>query len=320
MTKKKAHPSWTASFLAVVRYELLWNIRKKKIIGVLILAFALATLTLVLPVVLNNINNLTTEPNADYVITTGTGLGGFGFFLFALVSVMNSISGEFESGSIIPLITKPVSRTTVYLGKITAAFLTVLGAYILLTIYITVGGFIVYGPQNNLQLVIITLLGSILSTAVWMSIVLAAGSVSKSSMLAALLGVGVWFGLTVASGILSAFSEQAWIMTYAPGSGASGTLGPPSSANQTRLFSEAGVSTGTDSIATNSVTYILNSTADVTYFKIQLRGGGQGIARVPLNTEPLATVVARSIAVAFVYIFVFNFIAWYALKRTQVAE
>jgi len=319
MTKKKSHASWTTSFLAVVRYELLWNIRKKKIIGVLILAFALASLTLVLPVVLRNINNLPTESNPDYVAVTGTGLPAFGFFLFALVSVMNSISGEFESGAIIPLLTKPVSRTTVYLGKITAAFVTVVGAYILLTIYIAVGGFLIYGPQNNLHLVIVNLLGAILSTAVWMSIVLAAGSVSKSSMLAALLGIGVWFGLNIASGILSAFSEQAWVMTYAPGSGASGTLGPPGPINQTVVLNE-GVSTGTDSISTNLVTYILNSTAEVTFFKIELRGGGQGIIRVPLNTEPLATIVAKSIAVAFVYIMIFNFIAWYALKRTQVAE
>jgi ABC-type transport system involved in multi-copper enzyme maturation permease subunit len=318
MAKKKAQSNWMASLLAVVRYELLWNIRKKKIIGVLVLAFALATLTLALPVVLNNINNLPTDPDPDYVVTTGTGMGGFGFFLFALVSVMNSISGEFESGSIIPLLTKPVSRTTVYLGKITAAFLTVLGAYILLTIYIAAGGYLIYGPQNNLHLTVISLLGSILSTAVWMSIVLAAGSVSKSSMLAALLGVGVWFGLNIASGILSAFSEQAWIMTYAPGSGASGTLGSPGPLNQTLVM--YGVSTGTDSIATNLVTYILNSTAEVTFFKIELRGGGQGISRVPLNTEPLSVIVARSIAVAAVYILVFNFIAWYALKRTQVAE
>ena len=320
MTKKKARASWTMSLLAVVRYELLWNIRKKKIIGVLILAFALATLTLALPIVLNNINNLPTEPNPDYVITTGTGLGGFGFFLFALVSVMNSISGEFESGSIIPLLTKPVSRTTVYLGKITAAFLTVLGAYILLTIYIAAGGFVIYGPQNNLHLVIISLLGSILSTAVWMSIVLAAGSVSKSSMLAALLGIGVWFGLNITSGILSAFSDQAWVLTYAPGSGASGTLGPPRPINQTFAMND-GVSTGTDSVATSLITYILNSTAEVTFYRIEIRGGGiGGIIRVPLYTEPLSVVAARSVAVAIVYILVFNFIAWYALKRTQVAE
>jgi ABC-type transport system involved in multi-copper enzyme maturation permease subunit len=319
---KKAKPSWATSFLAITRYELLWNIRKKKFIGVFILAFVFPTLALALPVVFSNLNNQPIEPNPDYVITTGTGLGGLGFFLFALVTVMNSISGEFESGSIIPLLTKPVSRTTVYLGKIFAALLTVLGAYVLLTIYMAAGGYAIYGPQNNLHLIFITLLGSIMSTLVWMSIVLAMGSVSKSSMLAALLGIGVWFGLNIASGILSVFSNQAWIATYFPGSGASGNIGTPGPINQINITAES-VSTGTDGIAANLISYILNPATNVTFYRIELGGGGQGlggIARVPMYSEPLSLIAARSIAVAAVYILVFNFIAWYALKRAQIAE
>jgi hypothetical protein len=39
-----------------------------------------------------------------------------------------------------------------------------------------------------------------------------------------------------------------------------------------------------------------------------------------MYSEPLSLVLARSIAVAAVYIFIFNFIAWYALRRAQVAE
>lgn len=318
MTKRESRRNWRTSFLAVVRYELLWNIRKKKLLGVLILAFALATLTLALPLILNNVNNRKTEPNPDYVITTGTGIGSFGFFLFALVSVMNSISGEFESGSIIPLLTKPISRTTIYLGKIFAASLTVLGAYTVLITYLAAGGYVIYGPQNNLDLLFITLLGSIVSTLVWMSIVLAAGSVSKSSMLAALLGIGVWLGLNIVSGILSAFSNQAWIMTYAPGNGASGTIGTPSPINQTIMINE-GVSTGTDSIAANTITYILHPTDNVTFSRIEIVSP-RDIRRVAMYSEPLSLVMARSIAVAAVYIFVFNFIAWFALKRAQVAE
>ena len=323
MTKKTTRPSWRTSFLAVVRYELLWNIRKKKFVGVFILAFVFPTLALALPVIFSNLNNQPIEPNPNYVITTGTGLGNLGFFLFALVTVMNSISGEFESGSIIPLLTKPVSRTTVYLGKIFAALLTVLGAYVLLIIYMAAGGYVIYGSQNNLHLIFITLLGSIMSTLVWMSIVLAAGSVSKSSMLAALLGIGVWFGLNIVSGILSVFSNQAWIATYFPGSGASGTLGTIPS-NQTNITIGGGVSTGTDSIATNLITYILKPTSNVTFYRIQIAGQGQGqgpgMNIVPLYTEPISLVVAKSIAVAAVYIIVFNFIAWFALKRAQIAE
>ncbi len=319
MTKQTKRPSRTASLLAVTRYELLWNIRKKKFIGVFILAFVFPTLSLALPVILSNLNNQPLEANPDYVITTGTGLGGLGFFLFALVTVMNSISGEFESGSITPLLTKPVSRTTVYLGKIFAAFLTVLGAYILLTLYMTAGGFLIYGPQNNLQLIIVTLLGSIMSTFVWLSIVLAAGSVSKNSMVAALLGIGVWFGLNIASGVISAFSDQAWVATYFPGTGASGDIGAPTS--PLNLTAQS-ISTGTDGISTNLINYILNPGANVTFYKIEI-GSGQGpgrISRVPMYSESLALIAARSIAVAADYILVFNLIAWYALKRAQIAE
>jgi ABC-type transport system involved in multi-copper enzyme maturation permease subunit len=317
MSKKTKPARWRTSFLAVIRYEILWNIRKKKFIGVFILAFAFPTLALALPVIFSNINNLPIEANPNYVITTGTGLGGLGFFLFALVTVMNSISGEFESGSIIPLLTKPVSRTTIYLGKISAAFLTVLGAYSLLIIYMAAGGYAIYGPQNNLHLIFLTLLGGIMSTFVWMSIVLAAGSVSKSSMIAALLGIGVWFGLNITSGIIAVFSDQTWIATYTPGSGASGTIGtltPTSTITQT-------VSTGTDSIGTNLITYILNSSANVDFYKTEIDVTAPVlINRVLMYSEPLSLVVARSIAVAIAYILVFNFIAWYALKRTQITE
>ena len=307
-------------FLAVVRYELLWNIRKKKFLAILILAFGLASLTLFLPVVLNNANNLPTEPNPNYVITTGTGVGSFGFFLFALVTVMNSISGEFESGSIVPLLTKPVSRTTVYAGKLFAAVVTVLAAYVLLTIYMAAGGYAIYGPQNNVYLIIVTLLGSILSTLVWMSIVLAAGSVSKNSMLTALLAIGIFFGLTIASGVLSSFSNQAWVLTFAPGNGALAVLGnPTANINITGNIATQSVSTGTDGIPETAVTYILHPAQNVTFFKTEFMGQRQEIL-VPLYSEPMSIVVVRSIAVAAIYIFVFNFIAWYALKRAQVTE
>jgi ABC-type transport system involved in multi-copper enzyme maturation permease subunit len=315
MTKKAARPSWKTSFLAIMRYEILWNIRKKKFLGVLVLAFALATLSLVLPVILSN---EPIEPNPDYAVNFSINMAGLGFFLFGLVSVMNSISSEFESGSIIPLLTKPVSRTTIYLGKIFAALLIILGAYSLLVIYIALGGYIIYGPQNNLQLLFILLLGSIMSTLVWMSIVLAMGSVSKSSMLVAILGIGIWFGLMIAQGILSVFSNQAWILTYAPGEGAPGTL------NISGPITQGSISTGTDSIATNLITYILDPTVNVTFYRIDITGQGQGqgpgMILVPLYTEPLSLIVARSIAVAAVYILLFNFIAWYALKRAQVTE
>lgn len=318
MTKKAAGKNWRASFLAVVRYELLWNIRKRKFLGVLVLAFAFASISLILPVALNNLNNIPNKANPDYVINTGTGIGSFGMFLFAIVTVMNTIAGEFESGSIIPLLTKPVSRTTVYLGKISAALLTLLGAYVLLTMYLAIGGYIIYGPQHNLDLLAISLLGSILSTMVWMSIVLAMGSVSRSSLIAALLGLGIWFGLNVASGILSVFSNQTWVLTYVPGSGASGMSGPPLNVNGS-ITNTNTIATGTDNIATNAITYILNPNTNVTFFRLEIQPPAR-ITRISLYTEPLSFIIMRSVAVALAYILIFNSIAWYALKRAQIAE
>ncbi len=48
---QRTRPSWISRFWAVVRYEMLWNIRKKKFIGIIIVAFALITVELALPAI-----------------------------------------------------------------------------------------------------------------------------------------------------------------------------------------------------------------------------------------------------------------------------
>jgi ABC-type transport system involved in multi-copper enzyme maturation permease subunit len=303
------NPSWRTRFWAVVKYELLWNIRKKKFIGIIVISFVFATLALVLPVVSSNAAGQPLSQNPDFVINGG--LGFFGFFLFAVVTVMNSISGEFESGTIVPLLTKPVSRTMVFLGKLFAAFITLLSTYVILFAYMAVGGTIVFGPQNNLHLVPLLLLGSIISTFIWVAIVLAIGSLSKSSLIAAIGTFGIFMALLISTQIVSAHSDQAWIMTYVPGSGTTGTL--YTSQNQTAVTGIS-ISTGTDNIAANLINYVLYPSHDVTFYLPQ--NGQPPITYV----EPLWLVVLRSLMVATMYIVIFAFIAWFALKRAQVLE
>lgn len=234
----------------------------------------------------------------------------------ARVTVMNSISGEFESGTIVPLLTKPISRTIIFLGKLIAAFLTLLSTYGLLFLYLAIGGVIVYGPQNNLHLMGVTLGGSLLSTFVWVAIVLAIGSVSKSSLTAALGAFGIWLGLNLGIGIFSIFSGETWILTYIPGRGATGYIamgdGTPPMSGQT-------VNTGTGSIANNLVTLILNPTADVNFITFELTGG-MGPRIIDVFTETLSFVVMRSLLVASSYILIFAVIAWFAFKRAQITE
>jgi len=310
MTKEKKKDSkFTRRFSAIVRYELLWNIRKKKFLGIIIVAFALATIALVVPVILSNVRNNPIAQNPDQAVTTGVGIGGLGFFLFAVVIAMNSISGEFESGTIVPLLTKPVSRTMIFLGKTLASFIILLTTYTILLCYLSIGSIVIYGPQNNLHLLPLALVGSIISTFIWIAMILAISTLSKSSMMAALGAFGIWLGLTIGTGIVSVFTEQAWVLDYLPGNGASGYIG------SFNLGST--VSTGTNSIASNLVTYILNPSANVTYFKI---GGFPGPVITPLYTEPLLLVLVRSIIVATVYIMLFMFISWFAFKRAEVLE
>lgn len=314
--KVKVEKNWKTRFWAIVKYELLWNIRKKKLIGVMVLAFALATLSLVLPLILSNVVGQPLQQNPDYVINTGAGIGGLGMFLFAVAIAMNSISGEFESGTIVPLLSKPVSRTMVFLGKLLAAFITLLSAYAILFTYMAVGGIIVYGPQNNLHLLPLSLFGTILSTFLWIAIVLAIGSLSKSSLIAALGTFGIFMALTISSPIISIFSDQAWILNYIPGSGVTGYI--VGTNGQTPYSPGIAVATGTDSIAANLIKYVLYPSSNVTFFKTVLVG--HRIQMVELYTEPLSTVLIRSILVTLAYIFAFLAVSWYAFKRAQILE
>jgi ABC-type transport system involved in multi-copper enzyme maturation permease subunit len=310
--KKRSDSKFARRFLAIVRYELLWNIRKKKFLGMIIIAFALATIALVVPVILSNVRGVPISQNPDQAVTTGVGIGGFGFFLFAVVIAMNSISGEFESGTIVPLLTKPVSRTMIFLGKMFASFLILLVTYAILLCYLSIGSIVIYGPQNNLHLLPLSLIGSIISTFIWIALILTIGTISKSSMIAALGAFGIWMGLTIASGVVSVATEQAWVLNYLPGDGASGYIGSFSLG--------ATVSTGTNSIASNLIAYVLNPSANVTYFKISSSPNPPFYQLTPLHTEALSLILARSIIVAAIYIMFFMFISWFALRRAEVLE
>jgi len=145
--------TWLTGFLAILYYEFLWNLRKKKIVGLFILVFAIVTLELALPPLLDYYNGVPLTLNSNIVFDFFNGLSGIFLFLIAVATTMNTISGEFETGSITPLLTKPVSKNTVFLGKLTASFLTLLGIYAFLTAYVTLGGILIEGhlARNSFQ-------------------------------------------------------------------------------------------------------------------------------------------------------------------------
>jgi len=305
-------PSWFIRFWAVVRYEMLWNIRKKKFLGVVIVAFALATIGWVLPVISSNATGQPIEANPNYAATYT--IPAIGMFLFALITAMNSISSEFESGTVVPLLTKPVSRTMVFLGKLLATFIILLVTYAILFVYGVIGGAIVYGPQNNLHLLPLGLFGNILSTFIWIAIILAAGALSKSTILSTLVALGFFIGILFAVPIISVFAGPSPALNYVPGSGASGTMITPQG--------QIGVGAGTDNIGANLINYALYSSATVDFnmTRIELQGDQPQITQVYAYSEPISLITARSVATAVVYTIVFLFIAWIAFKWAQILE
>jgi len=308
----RPRPSWLTRFWAVIRYEMLWNIRKKKFIGVVIVAFALATLSWVLPVVSSNATGQPIEANPDYAVTYT--IPAIGMFLFALITAMNSISSEFESGTVVPLLTKPVSRTMVFLGKLLATFIMLLVTYTILFMYGVISGALVYGPQNNLHLLPLGLIGNILSTFIWIAIILAAGALSKSTILSTLVALGFFISILFAVPIVSLFAGPSTALNYVPGSGASGTM--------LTTQGTITVGAGTDYIGTNLINYALHSSANVNFNKtnIEIQDGQPRITQIFDYAEPISLVTSRSVATAATYTIVFLIVAWIVFKRAEVLE
>jgi ABC-type transport system involved in multi-copper enzyme maturation permease subunit len=291
---------------------MLWNIRKKKFIGILIIAFIFATLSWVLPIVISVTTDQPITENPEYAVTFT--IPAIIMVLFAIMTAINSISSEFESGTIIPLLTKPVSRTMVFLGKLLAAFIIILITYSVVYAYTLVGGLFVYGAQNNLQLVPLALIGNVVSTFIWIAIILAAGALSKSTIVSALIALGFFIALLFAVPVVATLAGPSPALNYFPSSGTSGIM------NSTR--GSISINTGTDSIGTNLIDFVLYPSANVDFNRtsIQIVGGQPEINQVYAYTEPLALIVSRSMGVAMAYIFVPLFIAWYALKRAEILE
>jgi ABC-type transport system involved in multi-copper enzyme maturation permease subunit len=313
--EKRRRTTWLTGFLAILYYEFLWNLRKKKIVGLFILVFAIVTLELALPPLLDYYNGVPLTPNSNIVFDFFNGLSGIFLFLIAVATTMNTISGEFETGSITPLLTKHVSKNTVFLGKVVASFLTLLGIYAFLTVYVTIGGILIEGSQNNLQLIPLGLLGLILATMVWGSLVILLGTLSKSSLVAALGSFGVWIGVTIAGGVLGSVFGQTTILFYAPGSGATGSTG---GCGPGRFEAGGTFATGTDNLGYMLMQWALNGGTTLNFCGFRFRAGATETFLA--SSDTIANVALRDLGVTLAYLAVFLFLSWYAFRRAQIIE
>ncbi len=307
--------SWSTQFVAVIYYELLWNFRKKKMMGVLILAFLIVTLIAVVPWVLASYTEAPFELDPMFLVdNVSTMSGGFVMFLFAVAISMNMISGEFESNTIIPLLTKPISRNLIFAAKTVAALITIVGAYLFLTVYITIAGFLIYGPQEQLHLLPLGFVGAVAATFVWVSIVIMFSSVFKSSNIAVMGSLGTFLGITMIGTLLAAFGQPS-ILLYTPGDGA---IGVTASCDSLRGMA-GGMSTGTNALGRLLVEWLMNPDSIINVCGMSF-GGGQGPTSLQLLSESISSIAIRSLSVSVIYMVTFFVIAWYSFRRAQIVD
>jgi ABC-type transport system involved in multi-copper enzyme maturation permease subunit len=194
---------------SVIKYELVWDLRKLKIYISLGIVTALA---LLVTIYMGSIVHITDKQDYWYISLAFLSTSIFLFLMGAPIT-MNSISGEFETGTIVPLLARPVSRTEVYFGKAIASLIIVVVEMVILGIILSVVSTIIMGPQANLYRLIVLVLTLATSTMVYAAFTMMLSSVTKNSMASILGSFGVMFALEIGLGIYEmVYKFQTWFL------------------------------------------------------------------------------------------------------------
>jgi ABC-2 type transport system permease protein len=299
--------TWWSQLIGLLRYEFLWQTRKRKVIAGVIIVFVVASLAMFLPLLLPEAK---IAPNPDYWMPTiAISTGGIFVFLLGVLVSMDSISGEFESGTILPLLAKPVSRSLVLLGKIIVSLLVLLLFLAILATYVIGVSTALYGPQDKLFALPPYLIGVLLSMFVWSSLATMFGALTKRSLIAGLAPLGVYIGVGLVNAMLGSVAQQYWTQIYL-------------------------ISAGTDHIGRWIAETLVNPDSKVTYTSLGtlIQTGNRyfsadGLPMIALppfvkvfETVPIAYATARAIIVALAYAIVFLSVTLGSFRRAEVLE
>ncbi|MGC8496720.1 MAG: ABC transporter permease [Thermoplasmata archaeon] len=270
---------------SVIKYELVWDLRKLKIYISLGIVMALA---LLVTIYIGSIVHITDKQNYWYLSLAFLSTYLFLFLMGAPIT-MNSISGEFESGTIVPLLARPVSRTEVYFGKVIASLIIVIIEMAILGIILSIVSTIMMGPQANLYRLIVMVLTLATSTMVYAAFTMMLSSVTKNSMASILGSFGVMFGMEIGLGIYEmVYKFQTWFLLVPfIGSGAITSATEEAFLNPNALYSTT----------------------------LRLGGGSKFLAQI---TNLQAALI--SFGMAIVAIAVFLIIGWIAFKKADIKD
>ncbi len=304
--KKKA--SGLSKFRALLKYEILWNLRKRKFQAILLIIILVQMIAFIVPVIFSSITGQVIQQDPYKALSSPS---GFFIFLIAIAIGMNSIPEEFEHGRAHILFSKPVSRSLIFLAKIAAALIILTIAYTILYLIGLGLSYAIYGPQDYVIFSPILILGILLSTILYLSMVFFLGAVSKSSIIAALGSFGILIGLGITVGILGVFAGQAWIADYIPSGGQSGMI------VDNGMF----IQTGTDNLGVILSQLAINPNANVNVtYVIGYQLGPPPTILYESQIIPISQVALRALGVASAYILPLMLVAWILFKRSEIKE
>jgi ABC-type transport system involved in multi-copper enzyme maturation permease subunit len=195
---------------AVARYELTWDLRKKRtyvVVGLLLFAaFAFGYLW---PVIWGK---SVATAQLQIGISFGSGLwwvaavwiafnyiasGLFPLLIGGFISA-DSLASEFDSGTVVPLLSQPVRRVEVYFGKFLAKLLLLLAVSILFTILVLVLSEASVGAQTHLDMLPLLVFAELGAFLEFVALAFFIGSFSRSGamVLGVLIAMGAMIGVT----------------------------------------------------------------------------------------------------------------------------
>ena len=192
--------------------ELMWDFRKYRTFAVLgLFLFSAIAIGYFVPVTIGKAAAANTFGNATgdawwvwvfYLVFNGYVAGLFPLLIGGFIST-DSIASEFQLGTIVPLLSQPVRRIEVYLGKLLEKLLLMLAISMAFTVvsYLAAEGSI--GNQINFvewfPWVTLTALGAFME---FVALAFLLGSFMRSGSMLPWILTGIFFGVIIAVGIL----------------------------------------------------------------------------------------------------------------------
>jgi ABC-type transport system involved in multi-copper enzyme maturation permease subunit len=198
----------------IARYELTWDLRKKRTFVVVgLFLFAALVFGYLEPAIAGKkITEGQTEPGVSF----GGGLWwvavvyfAFNLFMSGLFALLiggfvsaDSLASEFESNTIIPLLSQPVRRVEVYFGKFLAKLLLLLAVSLLFTLLELAGSEAAVGAQTHLDMFPLLVFAEFGAFTEFTALTFFFGSFSRSGAMVLGILVAVFIVMTAAVLIL----------------------------------------------------------------------------------------------------------------------